>query len=129
MKRLLAYCLVAVTLLAGVITTSVSAPENVLPKTASAACQKNLPDHKQSSFNAADVFAFVGMKNEQIRLTNSLQHGTSRIFSFTSNGHRIIYSEQIAQEQYASGYTVFLLKSAFKQLDGYYLYHLRKLLI
>ncbi|HEY6914301.1 MAG TPA: hypothetical protein VI413_06465 [Paludibacter sp.] len=129
MKRLLAYCLVVVILLAGVITTSVSAPENVLSKSTSAAGKKNLPDHKQSSFNAADVFASVGMTNEQVRLTNSFQHVTSRIFSSTSNGHRIIYSEQIAQQQYASGYTGFLLKSAFKQLDGYYLYYLRKLLI
>lgn len=117
------------TLMAGVITKTVFAPENVLPKTATEAGKNNFPDNKQLSLNAADVFVSVGMANQQIRLTNTFQLAAFRLFSSTSNTHRILYSEQITQQQYLSGYTVFLLKSAFEQLDGYYLYHLRKLLI
>lgn len=129
MKRLMAYCLLAVTLLTGVIATTVHTHEIALSKAASAASKEHSPDCKQSSFNATDVFASVGMTNEHIRLANSFQQGSIRLFSSTSHGVRIIYSEQIVHRQYVSGYTDFLLKSAFKQLDGYYLYYLRKLLI
>jgi hypothetical protein len=128
MKRLMAYCLVAMTLLAGVITSTVHAPQTNLSETVSAS-KKNFPDHKQSSFSATDVFASVGITNEQIRLTNSFQQVSIRLFSSNSHDGRIIYSEKIAHRQYVSGYVDFQLKSAFKQLDGYYLYYLRKLLI
>jgi len=75
------------------------------------------------------MFLSVGVNNEQIRLTNSLQNFSYRVLPSLQNPFRIQHSTQITKQIYFTGTTAYLLNSANKQLDGYYLYHLRKLLI
>ncbi len=129
MKRFFTYCLLAVTLFVGVTATSVFRNEHIVPNTGLTGHQRSLPDQRQSSFTANDLFLSVGMGNEQIRLTHSLQNLSFRVLPSLSNASRIIHSTQLVHQKFFTGYTIFLLKSAFKQLDGYYLYYLRKLLI
>lgn len=130
MKRLVTYCLLAVILLMGVTATSVCSTQKFLMTASSITLKQSLPDRHQSSFTAMDLPISVGAtSNEQVRLSNPAQHISFRVLPAFSNMFRINRSVQIAQQQFLSGYTGFLLKSAFKQSDGYYLYHLRKLLI
>ena len=69
------------------------------------------------------------MRNEQSRLTNLFQSISFRLLPSFTNTFRIYYSTQVDLQQFVTGRTFFLLQSAFAQLNGYYLYHLRKLLI
>ena len=129
MKRLLTYCLLTVALFMGVATTFVSRNESVKLDMSQATTNKPLPDQHQSVFSATDLFLSIAAGNEQIRLSHSFQYVTSRLLPSLSNLFRISHSVQLMNSLYYIGYTGFLLKSAYKQLDGYYLYYLRKLLI
>jgi len=127
MKRFLAYSFVAVALFFGVVSTS--AFRNVSSVTAASDHKQSFPNHHQSFFSAADLFLSAGVNNEQIRLSNSVQNCSSRVLPSLLNVFRINHSIQLSLQKFVTGTTAFLLNSANKQLDGYYLYHLRKLLI
>lgn len=129
MKHFLIYCLVAVSLFLGVNTTSVLRNERVLPQTCSTTNKQTIPEQQHSYFSSADALVAVGMRNEQVRLASLLQCFPSRVTTSSTNALRISYLQQIALLRYFKFDSVFSLTSAFKQLDGYYLYHLRKLLI
>jgi hypothetical protein len=131
MKRLITYCLLAVALLTGITTTTVCRSEALNSKTGlSNHNQQSLPDQQQSSFTANDLFCSIGTGSEHSsRLTYSYQYLSFRTLSSLSDASRIHHSIQLTRQQFSAGITAFLLKSAFKQSDGYYLYHLRKLLI
>lgn len=129
MKQFLIYCLVAVSLFIGVNSTSVVRSERVLPQTCSTTHKQTIPEQQHSYFSSADALVAVGMRNEQVRLTNLLQCFPSRVTTSSTNAFRVSYLQQIALLRYFKFDSVFSLTSAFKQLDGYYLYHLRKLLI
>ncbi len=113
----------------GVAFTFVSRNESIRLDANQIATNKPLADQHQSVFSATDLFLSVAAGNEQIRLSHSFQYVTSRLLPSLSNLFRINHSVQLMNSQYCIGYTGFLLKSAYKQLDGYYLYYLRKLLI
>jgi hypothetical protein len=129
MKRFLAYYFVVIALFAGVVSTT--AFRNISTATVSADTdhKQSFPNHQQSFFLSADLFLSSGVNSEQIRLTNSIQHCSTRVFSSLLNTFRINHSIQLSLQKYFTVQTSFLLNSANKQLDGYYLYHLRKLLI
>jgi len=129
MKRFLAYYLILITLLAGVVSSPAFKNKSCLPVTLSVEHQQSRPTEHQSFFTASDMFLSVGVNNEQIRLTNSLQNFSYRVLPSLQNPFRIQHSTQITKQIYFTGTTAYLLNSANKQLDGYYLYHLRKLLI
>ena len=129
MKRFLLYCLVAVSLFIGVNGTSVLRSERVLAPTSATTHKQALPEHQHAYLSATDMLVSVGMRNEQVHLTNLLQCFSCRVTNSLSNAFRVSYFQQIALLHYFKFDTVFSLKSAFMQLDGYYLYHLRKLLI
>lgn len=129
MKQFLIYCLVAVSLFLGVNTTSVLRSEGVLPQTCSTTHKQTIPEQQHSYFSSADALVAVGMANEQIQLANLFQCFPSRVSTSSTNAFRVSYLQQIALLRYFKFDSVFSLTSAFKQLDGYYLYHLRKLLI
>jgi len=131
MKSAISTCLLAITLLVGVITISVfnyadNFSENELviePNTSS----NQLTNERQCFFSSTNTHPYA-FANEQIRLTFSSQNVSVRTFSI-SNTSRIIYSIQLANRKFHSADSSFLLHFATKQLVGYYLYHLRKLLI
>jgi len=100
-----------------------------MPVSQSAMHQQSIPNQQQSYFSSSDLFQAVGVNNEQIRLSNSLQNFSHRVLPSLLNAFRIQHSMQLTQQKFCTGTTAFLLNSANKQLDGYYLYHLRKLLI
>lgn len=129
MKRFFTYCLLSVALFMGVAFTFVSRNESVKLDVSQITTNKPSADEHQSVFSATDLFLSVAAGNEQIRLSHSFQYVTSRLLPSLSNLFRINHSVQLMNSQYCIGYTGFLLKSAYKQLDGYYLYYLRKLLI
>jgi len=129
MKRFLSYCLVAVTLFIGVTYTFTSYRKGF--ETNLPVCNQNASPTNQERFtlSAADILLSVGVGNEQIRISNAFQQITNRVLSSSANTLRLIRSAQLIHLRISTGKTLFLLKSSFKQLDGYYLYHLRKLLI
>ncbi|MDD4968909.1 MAG: hypothetical protein PHT07_05730 [Paludibacter sp.] len=129
MKRFLAYSLILITLLAGVVSSTAFKSKPCLPVSQSTGHQQTIPNQHQSYFSSSDLFLAVGVNNEQIRLSNSLQNFSHRVLPSLLNAFRIQHSIQLTQQRFSTGTTVFLLNSANKQLDGYYLYHLRKLLI
>lgn len=129
MKHFLIYCLVAVSLFLGVNSASVLRSERVLPQTCSTTQNQTIPEHQHSYLSATDALVSIGMRNEQVRLTNLLQCFPTRVTTSSTNAFRVSYLQQIALLRYFKFDSVFSLTSAFKQLDGYYLYHLRKLLI
>jgi len=129
MKRFLTVCLVAVILLAGVASTFRVQRGTVAPDTTSSSHQKTTSDQHPSFFDASDLLLSTGMTNEQIRLTHSIPNVSYRIYPSLLNGYRIQHSEQMVQQKFFSGNVLFLLNCANKQLKGYYLYYLRKLLI
>jgi len=129
MKRFVTYCFIAVTLFIGVASGFMPGSDIHHSSAKTIAHQQKLPDDHQSFFSASDLLLSVGMNNEQIRLTHSVQNISCRIFSSSLNAFRIQHSTQIENQKFCTRTTLFLLNSANKQLDGYYLYHLRKLLI
>lgn len=129
MKRFLTPILLAVILFAGITGPFVSGNKTVLSVVESSLPKQSFPDNHHSSFESVDLFVSVGLRNEQIRLTNFFQQASFRLLPSLSNSFRINYSTQLSHQLYTTFRLTFLRKSAFKQLDGYYLYHLRKLLI
>lgn len=129
MKQFLIYCLVAVSLFMGVNTTSVLRSERVLPQAGGSTQKQTMPKQQHSYLSATYVLVSIGMANEQIQFANLFQCFSSRVSTSLTNAFRVSYLQQIAILRYFKFETVFSLTSAFKQLDGYYLYHLRKLLI
>ncbi|MDP4239789.1 MAG: hypothetical protein Q8904_10020 [Bacteroidota bacterium] len=129
MKRFLIYSLLAVALFSGVAVTTLSGNENGRPETKPTVHHKTAPDQQQGSFSAVNLFLATGVGNEQIRLSHSFQHVCFRLLNPFSDSFRINHSTQQERRLFFAGNAGFLLKSAHKQLDGYYLYYLRKLLI
>lgn len=129
MKRFLAYSFVVIALFFGVISTSAFRNVSFATVTAASDHKQSFPNHHQSFFSTADLFLSAGVNNEQIRLSNSLQNCSYRVLPSLLNTFRINHSIQLSLQKFFTGTTAFLLNSANKQLDGYYLYHLRKLLI
>jgi len=129
MKRLLTYCLVAVTLMAGV--TAFTVPESKLSENDVYSQINKQPstNNKQATFSAIHLFVSAGMTTQQTRLTHLFQTISFRLFPSFSNPFRVSHFTRITRQQYATGTVFFLQQLAFKQTDGYYLYHLRKLLI
>lgn len=129
MKRFLTYTLAAVILLIGSARITVPGNETVFQKTGLTEQQLPSSGQPQSAFRADDLLFSAGISNEQIRLNHSLQNFSVRIFTSSVNTFRTLHFTQLGNQKFISTFTVFLLKSAFKQSDGYYLFHLRKLLI
>ena len=129
MKRFITTCLVAVALLSAVTTSRVRVNEAVADKSGLNSHQQSLPEEHQSGFNASDLFLSAGIGNPQMRISHSFQYLSLRVTLSLSNLSRIIHSGQVDQQKFATSSLSFLLKSALNQLNGYYLYHLCKLLI
>ena len=129
MKRLLIHCLIAVTLMVGVTALSVPESKLVVSNVHSQTNKQTQHNNQQATFSAIDLFVSVGITTQQTRLTHLFQSVSFRLVPSFSNSFRISYFTQVARQQYATGTIFFLQQLAFKQTDGYYLYHLRKLLI
>ncbi|MDP4239557.1 MAG: hypothetical protein Q8904_08830 [Bacteroidota bacterium] len=125
MKHFLTSCLLVITVFAGVTTISSSKSEIVETKYRVITIQKrSLPDQHRGGFSISNLL----MVNGQIRHTNSFQHLFPKASS-SSKTSRIRHSNKTEHLKIITGYRQFLLKSAFSQRTGYYLYHLQKLLI
>ena len=129
MKRILTHCLIITILFFGVAITAVQRNDAVVSAINLSGHKQSIPNQHRSCFTATDILSSVGMGNEQVRLNLSVQFVSIRIFSSLSNAFRINHSLQITRQKFYTSQNSFLLKSAYKELDGYYLYHLRKLLI
>ena len=129
MKRILTYCSVALYLLVGATSLLVSESKLLLDETGLATHQQTSHNDRQPVFSTTDLFVSPGRTTEQTRLNYSFQSFSIQFNLTFSNAFRISYLAQIIRQRYLTGNTVFLQQSAFKQLDGYYLYHLCKLLI
>lgn len=129
MKRFLTYTLAAVILLIGSTRITVSGNEIIFQKTGLTEQQLPSSGHHESVFRSDDLLFSKGIGNEQIRLNHSLQNLSVRVLTSSVNAFRALHFTQLGNQKFFSTFTVFLLKSAFKQSNGYYLYHLRKLLI
>ena len=131
MKSFITTCLLAIALLVGVTTISVERFGSNITQQNTTTEQPTLANHfsneKQAFLSSTNIqpYAFA---NEQIRLSFSAQNVSVRIFSI-SNASRIIYSSQLANRKFHTADFSYSLQFANKQLAGYYLYHLRKLLI
>jgi hypothetical protein len=132
-KRFLTYLLFAVALYTGVTSTYIVGNQHVErmanPTETHTDFQHDATasDQHQSFFSAPDLF-LTGLGSEQVRLSFSSQATSFRIIPFTDN-FRISHSLQIVHQKYFCTGKLFALQLAHKQSDGYYLYHLRKLLI
>ena len=129
MKRFLTCCFLAVTLFNGVASGCMKGSDIQLSCAYTSSLQQTDPNNHPSFFSATDLLLSVGMNNEQIRLTHSFQNVSSRIFPSLLNAFRIQHSTQTGNQKFIIRSALFLLNSANKHLDGYFLYHLRKLLI
>ena len=129
MKRFAAYCLIVVTLFIGVASTSMVSNTSFSHVANSPAHEQSSSNDHQSFFTANELPFSVGMNTEQIRLSHSIQNFSHRVLPSLLNAFRIQHSSKIDLQKYFTIHSVFLLNSANKQMDGYYLYHLRKLLI
>ena len=129
MKRFLTCCFIAVTLFYGVASGWMQGSDIQHSYAIAPSLQQTDPNNHPSFFSATDLLLSVGMNNEQIRLTHSLQNVSCRIFPSLLYAFRIQHSTQTGNQKFFIRSSVFLLNSANKRLDGYYLYHLRKLLI
>lgn len=129
MKRFLTYTLAAVILLIGSARITVSGNEIAFQKRGLTEQQLPSSGQHQSVFRSDDLLFSAGIGNEQIRLNQSLQNLSVRVLTSSVNIFRALHFTHLGNQKFFTTFTVFLLKSAFKQSDGYYLYHLRKLLI
>ncbi len=127
MKRFFSCILVAIALLYGAITTIMSEKEFDFSKGSQIEHKHTEPNTNNSSFSKTDFF-LSGNESELITFSYSFYQTPIRIIS-KSDSQRIKKFKQVVRQQYVAGENSFLLESAFKQLDGYYLYHLRKILI
>ena len=128
-KRFLTYGLLLVVLFIGMNSISVPTNETFAPLTNSTENQQPEQGQHPSYFAAGNLFLFAGMNNEQIRLSHSMQSISYRIWPSSVNAFRTLHSTLLVYQKFFTGIAVFNQSSATKQLDGYYLYHLRKLLI
>jgi len=111
---------------------AVSTPksESPAPKHKAITAQLNsLHNHHKTSINANNQLLGIGVRSGQIRHRNSFQYLSFRTLSSTSKASRIKHSSRLEHQKYITGYTTLLSKSASNQTNGYYLYHLHKLLI
>ena len=129
MKRFLTICCIAVALFTGVATTSMSGNAGGIAVSSSQDQHQTVPTDHSSFFSAGDLFLPAGLNNAQIRLTHSVLNLSYRSFPSVMNAFRMHYTTHIGNQKFCTRSTLILQNSAKKQLDGYYLYHLRKLLI
>jgi phenylalanyl-tRNA synthetase beta subunit len=123
------YCFVVIALSYGVISVCMFKSEPVIPVTYSHENQQSSQEQHPSFFTSGSLFLSVGINNEQLRLSHSMQNVSYRIYPSLLNAFRTNHSTQLVDQKIFTGNAVFILNSAKKQMDGYYLYHLRKLLI
>lgn len=129
MKQFLTYCLIAVTLITGVASLTVSGNEASGPAVTITERSDSLSNPRKSFFNASTILLATGMMNEQIRLSHSVPALSSRFSTSLLNVFRINYSTQLTHQKFYTGKILLLAKSADKKRNGYYLYSLRKILI
>ncbi|MDD5184473.1 MAG: hypothetical protein PHS84_04340 [Paludibacter sp.] len=127
MKRLIIYCLLTAILILGIATKTVYT-KTFASNSGLSEQQPSVPIQPASGFSNNDFFLAVGLGNGQPGLVTSPSLPLRIIPSF-SDSSRINYLVQLQLQQFAVSNTIFLLQSSLKQRNGYYLYHLRKLLI
>ena len=128
MKRLITYCLLTVTLIFGVASTTVYNKTNATANETISQHQ-SWPQQSESNFSNSNFLTSVGLGNGQTSLLYAAQSLAYRITTSFSNTARINHLVQLQLQQLTLSNASYLLQSAFNQRNGYYLYHLCKLLI
>lgn len=130
MKYIITFWLLVIALCAGATTVSASKSKTELHKyRISIKQQSSVSDHHQTTHNTRNLLVGIGARNLRIRHTNSCQHLSFKAIRSSSKASRIRHSVKLEQQKYITSYTEFLLNSACSQTYGYFLFHLRKLLI
>lgn len=130
MKRVFSIFILILALLYGAIAFSVSLREQTTDRTT---CQIDkdqqvLDTHRSFEWNTQTLLS-SGQESTLVNCSYNLHEGSLRICSYSNNACRLRNIKQLVYQQYLTRKKVCLFRLAFKQLDGYYLYHLRKLLI
>ncbi len=128
MKRFITLLVLTIALFSGVIMLSV-------PEVGHSASDHSVQSVSHSSAHRHDCLSTDQplLSDQECLLVSgfhTLQQAPLRIQPFSStNAYRLKNFNQLIYLQFLSRRDVCLSRSAFIQLDGYYLYHLRKLLI
>jgi len=80
-------------------------------------------------FSKSDISSLFGLGNERTNFSEPGHSSPGAAANSLSNSTRISYLQQVHHQLFNSGNNLYLLQLAYKQLNGYYLYHLCKLLI
>jgi len=99
-----------------------------LTMTSDSQANENPSSAENHSFLSTSDFHFPCQGNEQIRLTVTSPGSLFRMDPY-SNAFRTNLFSKLAVQKFYTFFNSFLLQSARKQLKGYYLFHLCKLLI
>ena len=130
MKRLFSIFTIVVALIYGAIMFSVTSREQAAAPTSSRVNQDQCASNTHRSFVLnAETLLTSGQESTLVNHSYNLQEGSLRICSYSTNACRLRNFKQLVCQQYLSRKNVCQFRLAFKQLNGYYLYHLRKLLI
>lgn len=132
MKCFLKY-IVTLILVSAVLFFGIASVSLHTPKAGPISCYLNeehsAPQQPEGFFSQNDIFPLFGLGNERTNFSESGQTFPGAALNSLSNSTRISYLQQVHHQLYNSGNILYLLQLAFKQLNGYYLYHLCKLLI
>lgn len=132
MNRLLKYFvtlfMVSAVLTFGIATVSVY-PFKVSQESNKVNDEDSAPGPVSGFFSKSEISSLFGLGNERTNISEPGQTIPGAAANSASNSLRINHLQQIHHQLYNTGNNFYLLQSAFKQLNGYYLYHLCKLLI
>ena len=130
MKHFYTFCLFLVALIAGTTYSPTLESEIVVPIHRLSSTQlKSHQNHYQTNFNNYVSLLKRASRNGRIRYSNSFQQLSFKVLPSLSNVYRMNHSAILEHQKFITCYSLQLLESAFNQTNGYYLYHLQKLLI
>lgn len=127
-KYFVSYCLLTAILFLGIASASFNHNE-VIANNNKLTEQQPLPSQPVSFFCNCDFSIPIGLGNGQNILLGAVQTISTGAVNSVSNTARINHLIQVQHQKFAVEHIRYLLQSAYKQRNGYYLYHLRKLLI
>lgn len=125
MKRLMLYCIIVVSLFAGLTNFAFNQDLSVKAESTIANSKEH---HAGSELHISSANPFVLLHGERTESFIQITSGVSRTVPLTYL-FRINYSTQLLLQSFNSLREFYLENCALKKYTGYYIYYLRKLLI
>lgn len=129
MKRFLSFIFIVIALVSGAITFTAPNKGASTDNKTSEAFSKQTADSQQTIYFDCAHSLTSGQEILHNIHTFQLQQPSIRVFSNSNNAFRLKKLKQEVHLQHLACRTTSIRKAAFMQYEGYYLYHLRKLLI